>query len=38
MSQKFYVKSTQVDGIKIPILKIIKLGTFYKNSSPPLYL
>ena len=37
MSQKFYVKSTQVDGIKIPILKIIKLGTIFIRILPPPY-
>ena len=33
---KFYVKSTQVDGIKIiPLPRIIKLGTIFSVNPPP---
>ena len=38
MSQKFYVKSTQVDGIKITPPQDNKIRYhFYKNSPPPNY-
>ena len=37
MSQKFYVKSTQVDGIKINLTKIIKLGIIFIRIPPLLH-
>ena len=39
MSQKFYVKSTQVDGIKITPPQDNKIRYhFYKNFPPPYYI